>query len=309
MKKMTAYVRTSAQTQEVEQREVPVPEIASNEVLVKVQAFGVGIHDSYYIPSNANFPYVIGTEGAGIIEHVGSDVAGHDSGDRVMLSSAMQAQGGSWGQYVAVPADALVALPAVMSFTDAAAIPIAGKTALECMRALDLGAGETLFIAGASGAVGTLVIQLAAARGIRVVASASAANQNYMRDLGAEKTVDYRDPQWPDQIRQWAPGGVAAALAIQPDTLGDSMAVTRDGGHAVTVSGDPIEPQRGIRASQLQHHDDMRPAMARLVADIAAGLIRLVIEKVYPFDQALDALRKTQTRHARGKRVVSVDHD
>lgn len=307
MSTMSAYVRTSADNQNVELQQVPIPDPDTGEVLVRVQAFGVGIHDSYFIPADADFPYVIGIEAAGIVERVADGVAGHEISDRVMLNCALQPKGGCWAQYVVVPAHALDTMPAQLSFTDAAAIPVAGKTALECMRALDLVAGDTLFIAGASGAIGTLLIQMAGANGLRVSASASAANLDYMRDLGAEQAVDYRNPQWTEQVRQWSSGGVAAAVAIQPKTLHDSLSVTRDGGQAVTVSGDPIEPARGIRAVQLQHHDDMGPAMATLANDIADGRIRLVIEQVYAFDQALDALRQTQTRHARGKRVVRVD--
>ena len=78
------------------------------------------------------------------------------------------------------------------------------------MRSINLGAGDRLFIAGASGAIGTLVIQMAAARGIKVAASASEKNHAYMQSLGAEKTVDYRDPDWPQQVRDWSQGGVEA---------------------------------------------------------------------------------------------------
>lgn len=301
MQQMKAFVRTSAQDMHVEQAQVPVPELADDEVLVRVRAFGVGIHDRYYIPQDASFPYVIGIEGAGSVAAIGGKVTRFFSGDRVILSSIMQAKGGCWAEYVAVSEASLVPLPPNLDYTAGAALPVAGKTALECVRQLGLLAGDTLFVAGASGAVGTLVIQLASSRGIRVIGSASRANHEFMLSLGAEAVVDYADPDWKQQVRQWSESGVSGALAIQPATTADSMDVVRDGGMVITVSGDQVESERGITVSQLQHEEDARQVVADLASAVAKGGIRLVLEQVYPFDQALAALQKTETRHARGK--------
>ena len=306
MQKMKAFVRTSLQSQHVELAEVAIPDINDDEALVQVQAFGVGIHDRYFIPPNVAFPYPIGTEGAGIIMKRGSRVSGFHVQDRVILTSAMQPKGGCWAEYVAVAQHALIPLPPEMDFTAGAVIPVAGGAALESMRSLALQAGDTLFVAGASGAVGTVVIQLAAARGVRVVGSASPKNLDYMRSLGAETAVSYTDPTWKQQVRQWQPGGVSAALAIQPGTIEDSMDVVQDGGKVVAVSGDQAPSRRNIAVSHMQHHADTRPLLVQLIADIAVGRIQLVIEHIYPFAQALAALEKTETRHARGKVVVSL---
>lgn len=306
MPKMKAYVRTSSESRNVELAKMPIPEVGDDEVLVKIQAFGVGIHDRYYIPDDADFPYVIGTEAAGCIIETGGKTTRFQAGDRVMLTSIMLAKGGCWAEYVAVPEGSVVTLPDKMTFTEGAAIPIAGKTALECMRALELAADDTLFVAGASGAIGTLVIQLASRRDIRCIGSASPKNHEYMLSLGAEAAVDYSNPGWKQQVRRWCPDGVSAALAIQPDTADDSMDVVMDAGKVITVSGDRIEAERNIVVSQLDHREDAQKVVADLASDIAEGRIRLVLEHVYPFEQALDALQKTETRHARGKVVVDL---
>ncbi len=175
------------------------------------------------------------------------------------------------------------------------------------MRALNLNAGDSLFVAGASGAIGTLVIQLAAARGIRVIGSASQKNHEYMRSLGAEEAVDYSTPDWKQQVKQWMPQGVSASLATQPGTADDSIDVVKDGGTVVTVSGDTVPSRRNIKVFQFEHHQETQQAVAELVSDIAEGRVRLVLEHIYPFKQALAALQKTQTRHARGKLVVCLD--
>lgn len=306
MRTMSAFVRTSERDQRVELADVPIPEIGEAEALVKVEAFGVGIHDRYFIPSDAAFPYVIGVGGSGVIAEIGRDVSRFSVGDRVILTSILQPKGGCWAEYVAVPQESLIPLPDKMDFTAGAAMPVAGKTALESLRALDLAEDDTVFIAGASGAIGTLVIQMAAARGVRVAASASHKNQEYMRSLGAVKTVDYSDPDWKRQVKQWMPDGVAAALAIQPGTATDCVEVVKDGGKVVTVSGDSAESQRGISVFQFQHHADTATALAKLVSNVAEGRPRLVLERIYPFKQALEALEKTETRHARGKLTVTM---
>jgi NADPH:quinone reductase-like Zn-dependent oxidoreductase len=303
---MKAYVRQSAESGRVELADVPVPEIDEHEVLVEIRGFGVGVHDRYFIPSDASFPYPIGTEGAGVIAKIGGKVADFRLGDRVILSTSLQPKGGTWAQFTAVPEVSLIRMPDELDFVRASGIPVAGTSALESMKALDLTEGDTLFIAGASGAIGTLVIQLAAAHGVRVVGSASSKNHEYMRSLGAEKAVDYSNPDWQEQVRAWMPGGVDAALAIQRGTGVDSMAVVRSGGKVITVSGDSFTPERGITVRQFLHHRETWREVIGLARDIAAGRIQLVIERVYPFDRTIEALEKTETRRARGKIVVSV---
>lgn len=306
MKTIKAYVRTSATDMNVELVDISCRSVDQGEVRVQMHALGVGIHDRYFIPPDATFPYIIGLEGSGVITEIGAGVGGFSVGDRVMLTSVLLAKGGCWAESAVVPADALIQMPKEMAFTTAAAIPIAGKTALECLRNLALVAGDSLFIAGASGAVGSLVIQLAAARGIHVCGSASAKNQDYMLSMGAKKVVDYQAPDWKTHVMRWCPAGVTAALAIQPGTGADSIDVTKDGGRVILVSGDHAAPLRGISVAQLQHHDDTAQALPGLVADINAGRISQFIEQVFPFEEALSALRKTETRHARGKTVVNM---
>lgn len=308
---MKAYFRVDAATQEVQFSEMPVPEIGTGQVLVRVEAFGVGIHDRYFIPASPCFPYTIGSEGAGIITRLGNDVRDFAIGDRVIFSTILQPEGGAWAEYAAANQETLVPLPDNLTFAVGATVPIAGKTALECMRELDLEKGDKLFIAGASGAIGTLVIQLAKAKGIYVSASASAINHDYMKSLGAENTVDYHEVDWIDTIKEWSDGGVAAALAIQPGTGIDSIKVIKAGGKLITVSGDSdkVTPERNITIRQMGHDAGTHQKAIQLVNTIANGGIQIVIEKEYPFEQALEALEKTETRHARGKLVVKGIHN
>lgn len=303
---MKAFVRVSPDNMEVERTEVPVPVISSNEVLVQVKAFGVGVHDRYFIPQNINFPFPIGSEGAGIVVQTGNEVTDFKAGDYVILSGSFQPKGGCWAEYAAVSQQSLVHLPPEMTFVEGASIPVAGKTALECTRALELKEGDTLFIAGASGAIGTWIIQLAAVEGIRVSGSASRKNHEYMKSLGAEYAVDYSDPAWEEQFKEVLPGGVDAALAILPGTAEDCLNVVKDHGKIITVSGDRCESRNNITIRQFQHELSFKQAVSELADCVADGRVKINIEHIYPFEQAIEALEKTETRHARGKLVVSI---
>lgn len=306
---MKAYVRTDAQSMTVELITAPVPAISGNEVLVAIDAFGVGIHDRYFIPQDARFPYVIGIEGAGRIVAVGNGAARFTIGDRVAFTSSMHPEGGTWAEYAAVRESALIRIPGKLSSVKAASVPVAGGTASQGLADLELSRGETLFIAGASGAIGSFAIQMAVEKGVRVGGSASARNLDHMRSLGAELAVDYAAPGWQGAVWEWASGGVDAALAIQPDTGVPAMKITRDGGRVITISGygEAVAKERGISVGQVTHRHDSRQMVEQLLASISEGSINTVIETEYGFPDALKALEKTETRHARGKLVVNMN--
>lgn len=304
---MKAFAKQGADRPDLILTEVPVPEISESELLVRMCAIGVGVHDGYFHPAQVQYPYVIGIEGAGVIEKVGRNASDYTVGERIAFVSSMQPKGGTWAEYAAVGKDSLIIrIPDGMSFEQAAAVPVAGNTALKVFHALNLKLGDSLFIAGASGAIGTFAIQLAVQRGYLVAASASEKNHEYMKRLGAQKTVDYNDPSWPQQILEWQPGGVDAAIAIQPGTAAASMPVVKDGGAIVPVSGDQVWPQRNITPKHLPYQVDVREELTDMMKDIVAGKIQLTIEKVYPFADGLKALQKTQTRRARGKSVLTM---
>ncbi len=304
---MKAIVKQSAKSNDFDLMEVPIPEISENEMLVRVKAIGVGIHDGYFLPRDVHYPYPIGIEAAGIIEKTGRNVTDYREGDQIAFVSSMQIKGGTWAEYAVVADDSLIIpIPEGMSFEAAAAVPVAGNTVLKALNALQLKPNESLFIAGASGAIGTFAIQIAAAHGCIVAGSASKRNHDYMRSLGAKKTVDYHDSDWTQQIKQWKPDGVDAAMAIQPNTGSDSMAVLKEGGRIVAVSGDQLTPYNNIAIKPFPYQADVRDELRGLMNQIASNDIKLFIEHKYPFVKGLEALQKTGTRRARGKLVITM---
>lgn len=307
---MRAFVKVSSSSDDIRLMDVLIPEIGEHELLVKIHAIGVGVHDEYYLPQDITYPYVVGIEASGVIEQVGRAVTKYQSGQRVTFVSAMQSKGGTWAEYAVVSDSSLILpIPNDMSFERAAALPVAGNTILKAFRALDLQPGDSIFIAGGSGAIGTLGIQIAKARGYRIAASASAGNHEYMRVLGAELTVDYRDDNWQQVVKDWQPSGVKSAIATQPNTAEQCQLFMKDGGVIVPISGDQFTPERDIELRQLPYAIDVTLELTALTNQIDAGNYTVTIEKTYPFEHALLALEKAKTRHSRGKLIVSLNRD
>ena len=307
MDRMKAFARTSRSNLEVKLVEVNIPNINENEVLVDVEAFGVGSHDRFFIPEDVDFPYPIGTEGSGEIVKVGSNVTDFKINDKVIFSSSLQPKGGCWTEYVAVSEKSLVRLPETMDVTTGAALPVAGKTALEAIRTINLNAGDNLFISGGSGAIGSLLIQLATNKGIHVAASASPKNHQHMYDLGCELAVDYNSSNWKDTIKAWMDKGVNAAISILPGTVKDTVDVVNDNGKVVAISGDDqVKTTHGKVIEQVTHELDFKQAMHQLTEAITNHEIKIAIDTIYSFDETMIALEKTESMHAKGKSVVLI---
>lgn len=304
---MKAYVIPKPGSSTIEFADVDVPEVSATDLLVKVHAIGVGVHDRYFLPQNTEENYVIGIEAAGMVEQVGADVTSFKPGDKIGFINPLNPKGGTWAAYTVVPVDAQTFdIPDGMSFEQAAALPVAGGTALKALHALGLQSGDSLFVAGGTGAIGSLLVQIGKARGYRVAASASAQNHDLLRNLGAELAVDYTTFDWQSQVKDWAQNGVGGAIAIHPGTAAQMESLVKDGGSIVAVSGDHFSPGRQIELLQIPHHVDVSSELRELARDIASGKVELLIQQVYPFGEALAALEKAETRHSRGKQVIRV---
>lgn len=307
MKKMKAIVKESRDSNDFIFKEIAIPRIDDSEMLIQVKAIGVGIQDGYFFPRDMQFPYPIGIEGSGIVEQIGKNIHNFKKGDKVAFVAVSETKGGSYAEYIALGKNSLVVpIPNNISFIEAAALPMAANTMVKVLKALAVKSGDTLFIAGASGSNGTLTIQLAKDIGCRIVASASKRNHEYMISLGATKVVDYHDSDWIKQVLDWMPGGVDAAIAIPPNTSASSMKVLKDDGKIISVSGDQIKTERNVQAISLPYTMDVKEELLDIINKISAQKIKLTIEKVYDFEEGLAALKKVQTRRARGKSVIKV---
>jgi len=185
--------------------------------------------------AEARFPLVVGWDAAGTVTHVGEGVTGWQIGDRVAaMTFQPQDQNGTYAGDINLSADLLARLPDTLGRQQAATLPLAGLTASQLVQWVDLPAGATLLVNGPVGAVGRLVVQLAADRGIRVVAVAKPDDHAYARDLGAAQVVDRGD--FTAAVRHLHPDGVNAAVdLVGGATAQATLGLVRDAGAYVTV--------------------------------------------------------------------------
>jgi NADPH:quinone reductase-like Zn-dependent oxidoreductase len=201
---------------------LPVPQIEAQEVLIRVDAAGVGAWDPYeregrfveIMGTKPTFPYVLGTDGAGTIEAVGKDVSRFNEGDRVYAGELANPKGGFYAQYVAVKDDNVSLIPGNLTIEQAAVLPTDGLTALTGLeKVLGLKSGESLLVFGASGGIGHLALQLAKRIGAKVFAIASGDDGVQLATkLGADVAVDGRGDNVLEAAKEFAPNGIDAAL-------------------------------------------------------------------------------------------------
>jgi NADPH2:quinone reductase len=296
-------------------RQLPAPRPGPGQVVVAVEAVGVNPVDAgnRADPSWAGVqpPYVVGYELAGRIHAAGEGGAGWRRGDPVW--GLLPVRGTRWGTYAELVAldEALVGpRPPSLSAVEAASIPLAGATAVQLLDRLNPRPGEWLLVHGAAGGVGSLLVQLARARGARVVASASAPRQALLRDLGAEVFID----RHAGEVAQRARRAVGQELDVVADLVGNgllaaSLPVLREGGRAgsiVELAGD-LEP--AVDRSLTLHGVLVRPSrqvLEVLAAAVADGSLRPVVDQVLDWADAAAAHRRVESRRGQGKVVLRV---
>lgn len=295
-------------------RELPIPEPKAGEVRIRIHAAGVGIWDSMqrrgeFPPDQLNFPMVLGAECAGTIDAIGPHVDNRlHEGDEVY--SYFWGGQGAYAQYVCVKAEYVARKPKNLSFVEAAAVPVDGITAHQALvDELALRAGESIFISGASGGVGTLAVQIAArAIDAHVIASAGPSNIRYVRELGATDVIDYTAGDIVTNVKNHMPGGVDAALDCvgKDDTAMTTIKTVRDGGRFAELAGENVPPERGIKIA----HIESQPSAKRLDtlrALFEDGTLHVEVQQTFHLAEARQAQEAVEGRHTRGKIVLVVD--
>ena len=295
-------------------QQLPAPQPGPHQVVVAVEAVGVNPVDAANRadPSWAgvNPPYVVGYELAGRIQAAG-DEADWMRGELVW--GLLPVRGTRWGTYaelVTLDAALVAPRPPSLSAVQAASLPLAGATSVQLLDRLDPRPGEWLLVHGAAGGVGSLFVQLARARGVRVVASASAQRESLVRELGAEVFLD----RHPGQVAERACRAIGQELDMVADlvgygTLAASLPMVNEGGRAgsiVELAGD-LEPavDRNITLEGVL----LRPSRAVLevlAAAVADGVLRPVVAQGLDLADAAVAHRRVESRRGQGKVVLRV---
>jgi NADPH:quinone reductase-like Zn-dependent oxidoreductase len=290
--------------------DAPRPEAADGEVLVRVHAAAVNPVDWKIRAGQAkgflnySLPLILGWDLSGVVESVGSGAADWKAGDEV-YSRPDISRNGSYAEYIVVKAAELGRKPQSIDHVNAAAIPLAGLTAWQVLfDAAGLTAGQRILIHAAAGGVGTFAVQLAKWKGAYVIGTASARNHAFLRELGADETIDYNQTPFETAVHD-----VDVVLdAMAGETRQRSWQVLKKGGILVSILGPPSAEEaaaHGVRQAGVfvQPNRAQLEEMAKLVD---AGKLRPIVEEVLPLREAARAHEKNQTLHTRGKLVLRV---
>ena len=262
-----------------------------------------GVMDSML---DVQFPVIPGWDMAGTVERVGYTAEGFAAGDEVLGYVTMDfLHHGTYAEYIAAPLRTLVHKPAELSWEEAAALPLVGLTAYLAILKINVEAGQSVLVHGAAGGVGSLAVQILSILGARVVGTASAANQDFVRSLGVD-AVEYGDGM-AAAVKSWAPDGVDAVVDCYGNgMLAESVALLRAGRgpkDMVTVADGRAAIQMGAHVIGVRPDTNL---LKQLVGWAAEGRLKIPVERILPLDAAADAHRLVSTGHARGKTVLRI---
>jgi NADPH:quinone reductase-like Zn-dependent oxidoreductase len=294
-------------------QDLPRPLSGAGELLIRVHAAGVNPVDWKTRSGSAlakaygdRFPLVLGWDVAGVVAAVGQGVSGFAAGDAVYGMVRFPEPGCAYAEYVAAPAEHVTHKPETIDFLEAAALPLVSLTSWQAiLEAGELAEGQTVLIHGAAGGVGHVAVQQAVWRGARVIGTARARDEDFLRGLGLDKFVDYQTDRFEEIVRD---------VDVVLDTLGGqvqerSWAVLKKGGILVTLRTTPgLEDEaqaRGLRAK----HVLVRPQpqhWARINELVGSGRLRPVVAAVYPLHEAATAHDRLERGPTRGKIVLRV---
>jgi len=296
--------------------ELPVPELAPNEVLIAVHTAGVGgwdadIRDGWNPGGRIQFPLVLGTDGSGTIAQLGSRVRRFKAGDRVYSYTWNSPKGGFYAEYVAVHMDNTARFPdPPLDLKHAGAVPVTGLTALQGIGDhLDVDTGENVMIHGASGAVGTLAIQFAKERGAKVLAVASGRDGvTLVERLGADLAVDGHRDDFVEAAFAFAPKGVDAVLVLgSGDSVPRCLDVLRQGGRLAYPNGvEPaLEKRRGLKIIPYDAKVGARE-FEKLNNAMKKAHLQVPIAAEFPLEEAAKAHQRIEQGHVLGKIILRV---
>lgn len=275
----------------------PPPEPQSDEILIDVECAGLGNWDEMIQTGGWDSclarPFAHGVQVAGTVGKLGSAAGTFAVGDEVLTHVYLSHAGGSWAKQIAAPTAAVALKPPGLSWEHAAALPIPGLAAYGVLdEILRVQAGETLFVHGAAGVTGGLLVQLAAARGLRVVATAGPFNAANVAEFGADAVIDPKAADWFEQAREaLGDHGANVAAVAAPDGVAQALSLVADDGRLATLA-DPVppSPERGIEPRYVSVHPD-GDLLDRAAKALERGEITLAPPCAFPLTDVEQALQ------------------
>ena len=308
MTMLVAGVRTPGGKVETFEVDEPRP-LAADEVLIDVRSAGVGNWDNIIRTGGwdvgASPPLALGVEAAGVIKAVGAHASGFGVDDEVLCHPVPLRDQGTWAPLLIAPAGSLAHKPPQISWETAGFFPVPALTAEQVVgEALDLHSGETLLVHGAGGITGGLIVQLAALRGVDVLATASLRSADRVRANGAREVIDYSDPMWPQHAKALAAGSIDAVANAAPRGAAAAMTALADGGRLATITPDPPPSTRGISVTAVYVRSD-GAQLDRLTALLDSHRLSMPTPRSCSLDQAGDALAQVVAGREPGGVVIT----
>ena len=292
--------------------DVPMPTVAAGMVLLEVHAASINPVDTAirmgYMAKMAplSFPATLGTDVSGVVVEAGPGVADFKKGDRVFgAASLLMGATGAFAQYAAVPAGTLARAPAGLSFEEAAALPLTAVSALEAVdEKMGAGKGRKILIHGGSGGIGTIAIPLAKHRGAYVATTVMAEAMGYVRDLGADKVIDFQKEAFEKALS----GYDFVFDLVGGETYRKSFAVLKKGGTIVSMLEQPdaeLAARYGVTAL-FQMTQITTARLNRIAELVGSGVIRVKVDRVFPVEQVKEAFLARESGKVMGKVVLSI---
>jgi NADPH:quinone reductase-like Zn-dependent oxidoreductase len=285
---------------------VPVPVPAAGEVLVRVHYASINPVDwKLQERGRLPFPAIPGGDFSGEVVALGSGVTDFACGDLVAGIVDQAERSGSYAEYLTVSATEIVRKPAAFTLAEAAAYPTVAVAAWRYLiQAANVQRGERVLVQGGAGGTGSVIVQIAKARGAHVIATASAGNHEYLKQIGADEVIDYRARRFEDVVRNVD----VVVDTVGGDTLLRSEQVLRDGGRLVTLVGSvpaQICDRRRV-VCPVTPPWDVKGGLDAVAPLIAAGKVRINIDQTYPLAAIAQAQEHNRSGRTRGKVVVDM---
>lgn len=312
-----AFIEAFGDGSQIRIGDIPDPVPREDEVCIEVAYAGVNPADAkvarglFQTRMPCQFPLILGWEASGVIQSLGSKSSSWKVGDRVYAYCKKPIiQWGTWAEYVTVSAENVAPIPKTLSFSQAAAVPLAGLTAWQALfEKMGLQKGKTVLIHGGGGGVGSYAIQWAKNQGSHVITTASSSKFAYVKSLGADEVIDYKTTSFVEYLKSAYPSGIYGVFDTQGKTIyQQSFEVLQSGGCIVSLLEQPnkeLAEQYQVRAEYLFVHPsgkDLR-AIAKL---FESGKAIVPDIRELPFASAANALKEIQSGHTQGKIVLRI---
>jgi NADPH:quinone reductase-like Zn-dependent oxidoreductase len=293
-------------------RNAPKPTVPIGRVLVEVYAAGVNpvdwkIREGYMSKMlTLQFPATLGGDFSGVVEGVGAGVPGFKKGDEVYGRDGLPGSGsGSFADYIAVDSKVTSRKPKNVNHVEAAALPLTGLSALQALTEhMGLSKGKKILIHGGAGGIGTMAIQLAKHLGAYVATTASQKDVQYVKGLRADEAIDYKKQSFEDLIHDYD----AVYDTVGGETYTKSYKVLKKGGVIVSMLEQPnsdLMKRYGVKAIG-QFTQPTSERLSKLTELVEKGAIKVHVDKIFPLEQAREALDYQQQGKARGKIVIKI---